>query len=246
MKVTTSVLQNSFGKYLKMVMDGERITVMKNNKPVAELTWISTENKNLLREEAVEYTADHKVSYEEFKKLYGEDETESKYELIDGVVYAMTSPLFSHQMAVSKIIALFTNWFSGKLCIPIVAPFDVKLSNGAPTFEEDPNVVQPDVLVICDSDKIDDEGRYEGVPTLVVEVLSKSTKSKDLFVKANLYMNSGVSEYWIVDTDLNQVTVYWFEEGKIKDNIICRQGDIVQSYFFEGLKLEVDMMMLRD
>lgn len=239
MKVTTSILQNSFGKYLNMAMEGELITIIKNNKPVAQLSGIPTANKHLIREEAIEYVNNHRVSYEEFLKLSNQDESNAKFELIDGKVYAMTSPLFPHQFAVTALISQFYNWFIDKPCKPIVASFDIKLSNGAATFEEDPNVVQPDIIVICDLENITKDGRYEGVPTLVVEVLSKSTKSKDLFIKSSLYMNSGVKEYWIVDTDLKQVTLYLFEDKQIKEHRVFSNGESVTSLVFEGFEISV-------
>ena len=92
----------------------------------------------------------------------------------------------------------------GKALQSVTAPLDIRLFGIATKFEEDPNVVQPDVVVICDRDKVNEDGRYEGIPTLVVEVLSPSTKSKDMVAKLNLYMKSGVSEYWIVDIKVKQ------------------------------------------
>ena len=56
--------------------------------------------------------------------------------------------------------------------------------------EDNINVVQPDIVVICDTENIDDKRKYNGVPTLVVEVLSKSTRSKDMIIKLNLYMKT--------------------------------------------------------
>ena len=235
MKVTTSILQNAFGKYLNMVIDGERLTIMKNNKPVAEMTYISNTNTNLLREEAVAYMTDQSVSYSDFVQLTKKEETGNYYEYINGQVYAMTSPLFQHQAAVTHIMGQLYQWFKDKPCRLIVSPFDVRLHKLSSTFEEDPNIVQPDIVVICDTEMIDYKGHYNGIPTLVVEVLSKSTKSKDLFIKANLYMNSGVQEYWIIDTDLKQVSVYHFQDASIYENQTFFKNDDIRSFIFKDL-----------
>ncbi len=66
----------------------------------------------------------------------------------------MSSPFFPHQVAVNEIFGQFYNWFKGKPCRPLTAPFNVKLYNEAKTFNEDPNVVQPDILVVCDPEMI--------------------------------------------------------------------------------------------
>jgi Uma2 family endonuclease len=78
----------------------------------------------------------------------------------------------------------------GRSCRPFVAPTDVKLS--------DSDVVQPDILVVCDPDKIT-PSHIEGAPDLVVEVLSPGTSAKDLRQKKALYERAGVPEYLVVD-----------------------------------------------
>ena len=120
------------------------------------------------------------------------------------------------------------------------SPFDVKLSNGSPNFEDDPNVVQPDILVMCDEETIDENDTYQGVPALMVEVLSPSTRGKDMVKKLNLYMNSGVGEYWVVDTDNKQVQVYLFEDKEILRMYAVLFGESIKSKFFKGLTVETD------
>ena len=77
------------------------------------------------------------------------------------------------------------------------APFDVRLPQGEEKDEEIDNVVQPDLVVICDRSKIDKRG-CKGAPDLIIEILSYSTAKKDLNEKFNLYQQAGVKEYWIV------------------------------------------------
>jgi hypothetical protein len=72
----------------------------------------------------------------------------------------------------------------------------------------------PDVFVVCESDepKLSDEGYIDGAPDLVIEVLSPSTRKKDMFIKLEKYRNAGVREYWIVDLQKEKVIVYLFGE----------------------------------
>jgi Uma2 family endonuclease len=218
-----------------MANEGTTIYIEKNHKPVAVLKGMDEEEHFYLREETAEYEPVRRYTYEEFMELTGEEESEKQYELIDGQIYMMSSPFFPHQVAINEIFVQFYNWFKGKPCRPLTAPFDVRLYNEAKTFKDDPNVVQPDILVICDPEMINEKGSYDGIPTLVVEVLSKSTKSKDMMIKSNLYMRSGVSEYWIVDTDNQQVVVYTFENRKLTYNRVYSKSEQVKSMVFQGL-----------
>jgi len=122
----------------------------------------------------------------------------------------------------------------------LTAPFDVRLKNDSPKFEDDPNVVQPDILVVCDEENMDDNGRYHGVPSLVVEVLSPSTRSKDMLKKLSLYMLSGVQEYWIVDLENNSVITYELVELGIKRIDTLKLGEPIISKLFDGLVVLTD------
>ena len=85
-------------------------------------------------------------------------------------------------------------------------------------------MVQPDILVICDRENIDEKGRYHGVPTLVVEILSGSSKRIDFLKKLDLYMTAGVKEYWIVNPDSKVVYVYSLKDNNI-ESINIFKGD---------------------
>lgn len=77
--------------------------------------------------------------------------------------------------------------------------------------------MQPDLLVACDlEDNVTEKGRYMGTPTLVVEILSDSTRTKDLITKLNTYATSGVKEYWIIDQKQGMITIYSFKEYELK------------------------------
>ncbi|MEA4925425.1 MAG: type II toxin-antitoxin system prevent-host-death family antitoxin [Syntrophomonadaceae bacterium] len=238
MRVNTTDLQNSFGKYLSLV-EKEDIIVTKNGKSVAKLVRYHEPDYYLVHEEAKNYKTTKKVSYEEYMELV--DSSDQRYELIDGEIYLLASPSFKHQIAVSEIAWHFNNYFRGKPCRPLTAPLDVRLFGFATKFEEDPNVVQPDVVVICDLDKVNAASKYEGIPSLVVEVLSPSTKGKDLAAKLNLYMKSGVLEYWVVNLENKSVLQYSFSPERDIENLSSLgEGEIIESTAFNGLKIVLE------
>ena len=235
MRVNTTDLQNAFGKYLSLV-EKEDIIVVKNGKTVAKLIRYTEPDHFLLHEEAKNYQSTRKISYEEYKNLV--NSSDQRYELIDGEIYLLSSPSFRHQIVVKEIAGHFYNYFKGKPCQSLTAPLDVRLYGYATKFEEDPNVVQPDIVVICDEDKVDKDNKYVGIPTLIVEVLSPSTKGKDMAVKLHLYMKSGVVEYWIVDLENKTIIQYSFSyERDIKSLNTFREEDTIKSTVFEDLEI---------
>lgn len=238
MRISTTSLQNSFGKYLKMAIEGKHIYIEKNEKPVAILKGIGEEERFLMREEAAAYKVPHRYTYNEFKAIADTEENVKQYELIDGQIYMMSSPRFSHQKAVHEIFGQFYNWFKGKSCIPLTAPFDVKLFGQAEHFDDNPNVVQPDILIMCDQEEIQEDGTYDGKPSLVVEVLSPSTRSKDVMIKSQLYMESGIKEYWIVDTDEKHILIYVFENCKLREHKVVMKGLEARSVIYDGLVVD--------
>lgn len=237
MRINTTDLQNAFGKYLALV-EKEDIIITKNGKSVARLTRYHEPDYYLLHEESLKYKTTRRISYEEYMDLV--NSSDQRYELIDGEIYLLASPSFRHQVVVNELSGHFYNYFKGKPCQSVTAPLDVRLFGFATKFEEDPNVVQPDIVVICDKDKVNADSRYEGIPTLVVEVLSPSTKGKDMAAKLNLYMKSGVSEYWIVDWENKNIFQYSFSQEREIDSLTTlRDGDTIKSSVFEGLEISL-------
>ena len=176
-------------------------------------------NPESMGEEKVQYNADRiseAVTAYQVKKQgeYTVDDyyalpDERRVELIDGVVYDMSSPTSVHQILAAEIWQQIKSYINKKrgTCIPFVSPLDVQLNCDNTT------IVQPDVLVVCDRSKV--RNRYIcGAPDFIVEILSKSTKKKDMFIKTEKYMNAGVREYWVVDPDRKQIIVYDFEHDE--------------------------------
>ena len=101
---------------------------------------------------------------------------------------------------------------------------------------KDPDVCQPDLLIACDTDeKINEKGRYMGTPSLVVEILSPSTCSKDMVKKLNTYMLSGVKEYWVIDPEQKTIIIYGFNNVQIAGFFIYKNDETAASSAFEGL-----------
>jgi Uma2 family endonuclease len=234
MIVNSTDMKNSFGKYLMHSLT-EDVIITKNGQKIAVLKNYEKENqKPGLAETSSAYKiSPRRISYEEFLVLT--KDTEERCEYIDGEIYYLSSPKTPHQTALMELTVYFYNAFKGKKCKPMIAPYDIKLIRS----ENDINVVQPDLMVICDLDeKLGEDGYYHGVPSLMLEILSDSTKSKDYIKKMNLYMQTGVLEYWIVNPKNKEVQVYCFENQNIKENITFKGDDIIKSYTFKEIDLK--------
>ena len=230
--VNSTDFQNNFGKYLGLV-NQEDIIISRNGKKVARLVKYYEGDDYIIHEgsSAYSYEGMH-VSYEEFLKIIRE--SENRYEYIDGQIYLLASPKFKHQKIVMDLAVIFSSWFQNKGCQPLSSPFDVTLYK-----EDEPNVVQPDLMVICDQENIADDDTYQGTPSLVVEVLSESTRSKDIIKKMDLYMQSGVEEYWIVNPFSEEVNIYNFKEREIGKIMSYRNDEIAKSFAFPGLEISL-------
>lgn len=157
-----------------------------------------------VKEEAAVYFTKKQGEYtlEDYRRL----PDDVRAELIDGELIFLEAPSFTHQEMITELlveIKMFIRSHKGT-CRVLPSPLDVQLDC------DDRTMVQPDVVIVCDRDKIIDRCIY-GAPDLVIEVLSKSTRKKDTVIKLNKYMNAGVREYWMIDPAYKKVIVYDFE-----------------------------------
>lgn len=162
---------------------------------------------------------------------------DKRVELIDGVIYDMTAPTFRHQsIALDIAVQIMPCVEKHKNCRVVISPIDVQLDCDNRTM------VQPDVVILCDPSKNIDRCIY-GAPDLVMEVLSPSTRKKDMVLKLHKYEQAGCKEYWIIDPKNERVTVYIFDDD-----------DIVHLYTFDdkvpvGIsngECEVDFKAIKD
>ena len=128
-------------------------------------------------------------------------------ELIDGVVYDMAPPSRIHQKISGELYTSINNHIKSKkgTCEVYHAPFAVFLNSDDKTY------VEPDISVICDTNKLNDRG-CNGAPDFIIEVVSPSSRKMDYSTKNALYSEAGVREYWIVDPAKERTTVYRYEE----------------------------------
>jgi Uma2 family endonuclease len=132
-----------------------------------------------------------------------------RWELIDGIAYAMApGPGQLHQEASGDLFGQLWSFLKGKPCKVFSAPFDVRLN----AKDEDDIVVQPDILVICDSSKLDGKSCV-GAPDLIVEILSPSSARHDKIIKLETYRRAGVREYWIVEPETKTVQICVLRDG---------------------------------
>ncbi len=237
MEVSSTELQNNFGTYLKLAQV-EDVYVTRNGKRIGVLKYWEDPRDELLNiaESKANYQKDHpRMSAEEFLKLA--TTSDNRYEFIDGEVYQLSSPSYEHQRIVVEILNIFYQWSRGKKCKPVVAPFDVALIK-----DNLRNIVQPDVLILCDPENIDEQGKYNGAPTLVVEVLSESTRNLDMLKKLNLYMSSEIKEYWLVNPLNREVYIYCFNAGEIQNYRVFKGKETAESEVLGNLSLCLEQL----
>ncbi len=131
-----------------------------------------------------------------------------RWELIDGITHDMSpAPSTEHQRISMALASTIHALLTDRDCEVFAAPFDVRLPRADEADDEIRDVVQPDISVVCDREKLDPRG-CRGAPDWIIEILSPSTAAKDHIEKLALYERSGVGEYWLVHPDYRIVTVY--------------------------------------
>ncbi len=167
---------------------------------------------------------------DQLRHNYGEYLTwpeDRRYELIDGVAYAMApAPTRSHQRLTFELGRQIADALEGSGCEINIAPFDVRLPDHDEADEEVVTVVQPDLVVVCDKGKLDERG-CRGAPDWIIEVLSPSTAAHDQILKLALYERHGVKEYWLAHPADRIVTIYWLEDGQYsRPSIHAMEGSL--------------------
>jgi len=239
--VTATELKQNFGKYLDYTEQQNDVVITKNGSKIARLTPYVTDIEQYftVREKALDYQyGGKKVSYEEFMEI--SEKSTLRMELINGEIHLLGSPNIGHQEILGRLHLGFNEYFKGKECRVFLAPFDVHFKK---KDIKEPDVMQPDVLVACDlKNNVTGKGRYMGTPTLVIEILSDSTRSKDMIDKLNTYMLSGVKEYWVIDTKQENILIYNFDDFQIDKFKTFEKGDIAGSLVFNGLSIDVEAL----
>lgn len=165
-----------------------------------------------------------KVTREEYLDLA---EDGFRYDMIGGVLHLSPSPAFEHADRANQLNVRIANFLTKKNIAKIVMEVDVLLPDGG-------DVVRPDITVILKENMGMVKTHIHGVPDLVVEVLSPSTRNRDLGEKSDRYLKNGVPEYWVVDPDAKTIEVRYNRKTEWK----IVSGEELKSEILPGLVVE--------
>lgn len=190
-------------------------------------------------EEALEYASSlNHVPGEYTVEDYRALPEDQRVELIDGYFFKMEAPTYNHQEIAGEIHRQIANYIYEHqgACRPVISPVDVQLDCDNKTM------VQPDVGILCDRDKIKRWGIY-GAPDFLLEVVSPSSRTRDYTKKLAKYEHAGVREYWIFDPYQKRVLVYYFQGDSVP--IIYGLDKPIPVNIFDG-KLEIDLSRIHE
>ncbi len=167
-----------------------------------------------------------------------------RIELIRGKIFKMSpAPTFNHQKISANIFGEFFIFLKKRPCTVLAAPIDVRLK-GKPfrkkkrRDDEITTVVQPDIIVVCDEEKLKDIRSIDGAPELVVEILSPGNTKTETKYKFDLYEENGVLEYWIVYPEYQQIHVFLLnEKEEYGKPLIYEAGEMISSTVLKGLSI---------
>ena len=155
----------------------------------------------------------------------------TRWEIIGGEAYSMSpAPTTRHQRIAGELYNRLSTFLKGKKCVPFIAPIDVKLS--------EVDVVQPDLIAVCDQSKIK-RTHIEGAPDLAVEITS-GRDNRDRVVKTALYASYGIGEYWIVTPFPSSVELFVLENGRYALHMAYGRSGVLQSPSFPGLRIPLE------
>jgi Uma2 family endonuclease len=181
-----------------------------------------------------------RLTYEDFQRFADDGK---RHEIIDGVHYVTPSPNVPHQRLVSRLFFAIELWLRANPARGEVflSPLDVVLSKW--------DVVEPDLLFVAvDQSDVVTEKNLQGPPALVVEVLSRGTRRRDLGIKRALFERTGVREYWLVDPDRDAITVLrrTAQAGFNAPIALSREGgDLLTTPLFPGFSLPLTDLFAR-
>jgi len=162
---------------------------------------------------------------------YQELPDDERWEIIGGEIFDMSpAPTTRHQCIAGELVFQLKSFFKGKSCKPFIAPTDLKLS--------DEDVVQPDLMVVCDETQIT-ESHVEGAPALVVEIFSPSTLGHDRKRKMELYARAGVKEVWLVSPLPPGIEVFLLDGATYRFMGMYHLTDDLKSPSFGELELDM-------
>ncbi len=167
---------------------------------------------------------------------------EQTLEIIKGKVFKMAAPSIPHQRLSWRLTVIIDKHFKNHPCEAFAAPVDVRLFDRKKSLKADKDVftvIQPDLCIICDKNKIDNKGCL-GAPDLIIEILSPGNSKREMKTKKDLYAAFGVREYWVVDPTSETVLRYNIEEDGIYGRpYIYVSDEIIPSIIFPDFNLDI-------
>ena len=169
-----------------------------------------------------------------------------RVELIMGRIFRMSAPSRLHQEISLTLERQIDNFLlkENSTCKLYHAPFDIRLPLPTHRIKGDKvnTVVQPDICVVCDLDKLDEKG-CQGAPDLIIEILSSGNSKREVQDKFDLYESAGVQEYWVVQPTEKFITRYNLDENnKYIGSRIFTEDDTIESKVLQGFKIEVNQI----
>jgi Uma2 family endonuclease len=167
-----------------------------------------------------------------------------RVELIMGRIFRMSAPSRIHQEISGFLHFRLYSFLQDQSCKVYHAPFDVRLPLPPHRIKGDKvnTVVQPDICVVCDLDKLDEKG-CQGAPDLIIEILSSGNSRREVQDKFDLYESAGVQEYWVVQPTEKFITRYNLDAaGKYIGSRLFTEDDTIESKVLQGFQIEVNQI----
>lgn len=163
------------------------------------------------------------VDRESYKRLVNDG---FRYDMVDGVLFLAPSPFYRHNENQFRFLSALSEFLGKRSGIRMVADVDLFLPDGE-------DVLCPDISVLLPENTADTNSWITGVPDLIAEVLSDSTRQRDTGTKAERYLQNGVREYWLLDPNRNRVQV-WYNSGSS-----WKKSKTGNSRLFPGFRFQI-------
>ena len=161
---------------------------------------------------------------------------EERVELLKGKLFKMSAPSIYHQRISGRLFVKMYSYLEGKRCEAFSAPFDVVLKN---PNGEDNTVLQPDLCVVCDPEKLADGKRCYGAPDWVLEIVSPSNVEKELSKKMHIYEEAGVAEYWVLRPEEKELDIFVLQDNGYIGLKPRFAGEVVSPQKFPDLQINL-------
>lgn len=166
-----------------------------------------------------------------------------RVELLKGRILKMSpAPNIPHQSVSIRLATYFMTSFQNNTCQVFSAPFDVALLNKSKSTPDNNifTIVQPDLCIVCDPEKLADGKKCNGAPDLIVEILSPGNSQREMDIKFDLYQEAGVREYWLAFPEDKLIQRFVLRDGQYIGLKPCVVPNSVESEIFPDLNIDLN------